>query len=506
MEKHQLLKKFRIEVEWKYHHKYLEITHEFMWVEMKREFGLPKKIDYYNRYKLIKEKVRRILNNGIDLTKDNILKTILSFAAPIFISNIFQQFYNTMDTVIVGHYLGESSLAAIGAAGAIYELLTGFSIGVGNGLSLVTARCFGAKNKDMLKKSVAGSLVIGMAMTMVIVLLSQFGMYPLLRLLGTPENIIEETYSYIHIISLFMGIMFVYNLLSGLLRAVGNSFMPLIFLIISSAINIGLDLLLLVKFHMGVQGTAVATVISQGISAMLCLIYMVKKSQILIPGKSHFNIKKELYMELAGQGFSMGFMMGIVCSGTIILQKAINGFGYLIIAGHTTARKINSFCIMPCATLAMAISTFVSQNRGAGHLERIRQGVKTGMMLSVVWGLAAIVILHFFSGKLVSLTSGSDELQILHNAARYLKINSIFYAVLGILLILRNSLQAIGEKMIPLISSCIEFTGKIVFVILFIPHFGYLGVILCEPVIWVLMCIQLIYSFYWNSYIKGIEK
>lgn len=451
-------------------------------------------------------KVRKMLSSEIDLTKDNILKSMLIFAVPIFISNIFQQFYNTMDTVIVGHYLGESSLASIGAAGAIYELLNGFSIGVGNGLSLVVARCFGAKNEDMLKKSIAGSLVIGIGMTIMIVLLSEFEMYPLLQLLGTPENIINETYSYIHTISLFIGVMFAYNLLSSFLRAIGNSFMPLIFLIVSSAINIGLDLIFLVKFHMGVQGTAVATVIAQGISSVLCLVYIVRKAQILIPGKQHFKIGKELYVELAGQGFSMGFMMGIVCTGTIILQKAINGFGYLIIAGHTTARKINSFCMMPCSTLAMAVSTFVSQNRGAGHLKRIRQGVKIGIVISAVWGLTAIVIMHLFSERLVSLVSGSGELQILQNAARYLKINSLFYAILGTLLILRNSLQGIGKKITPLVSSCIEFIGKIVFVALFIPRLGYLGVILCEPIIWVLMCIQLLHSFYWDPYIKGIKK
>lgn len=446
------------------------------------------------------------MGKNIDLTKGNIWKSILIFAVPIFISNIFQQFYNTMDTLIVGNYLGDASLAAIGAAGAIYELLVGFSMGVGNGFSLVVARSFGAKDEEQLKQSVAGSLVIGTGMTLSIMILSWFGLYPLLKLLSTPSDIIERTYSYIILISLFVGVMFAYNLLSSFLRAIGNSLMPLIFLIISSMINVGLDLLFLIKFHMGVQGTAVATIIAQGISAILCLIYIIKKAPILLPKKRHFKIDKALYIELAGQGFSMGFMMAIVCTGTIILQKAINGFGYLIIAGHTTARKINSFCMMPCSTLSLAISTFVSQNKGAGQLDRIKKGVRAGILLSIVWGIVAAILLYLFSENLVSLVSGSEEAEVLKNASWYLQVNSVFYGILGILLILRNALQGIGKKLIPLVSSIIELIGKIVFVIVCIPHMGYFGVILCEPVIWCLMCAQLLYAFYGDSYIRGKEE
>ncbi len=195
----------------------------------------------------------------VDLTKDKILKALILFAIPILIANIFQQLYNTMDTMIVGNYLGDTSLAAIGASGAVYELLIGFAIGVGNGLSIVVARNFGAKDDDLLKRSVAGSIVIGIALTLVIMLIAKLGLYPLLRLLNTPENIIKESYSYIATITTFVGVMFAYNLCAGLLRAIGNSVMPLVFLIISSAINIVLDIYLITEFNMGIQGAAVAT-------------------------------------------------------------------------------------------------------------------------------------------------------------------------------------------------------------------------------------------------------
>lgn len=444
-----------------------------------------------------------MFNLRVDLIKDKILKAIILFAIPIFISNIFQQLYNTMDTMIVGNVLGDTSLAAIGACTAVYDLLVGFALGVGNGLSIVVARSYGANDHRLLKRAVAGSLVIGALLTVVIMIISQLGLYPLLVLLDTPQNIIQESYSYITVITMCVGVMFAYNLCAGLLRAIGNSFMPLLFLIISSVINVVLDLVFMTQFQMGIQGAAVATVIAQGLSAVLCIIYMLKKTPLLIPQKEHFCFDRILYQELAGQGFSMGFMMAIVSSGTVILQKAINGFGYLTIAGHTTARKVSAFCMMPCATVSASLATFVSQNYGANQRERIVDGMKIGFKLAIGWGVIATVIMFFFARPLVSLISGSSEATVLDNGSLYLMINAPFYAVLGILLILRNALQGLGKKIVPLISSIIEFFGKVIFAWLFIPMLDYFGVIICEPVIWCLMCLQLLYSFFNNPYIKN---
>lgn len=439
----------------------------------------------------------------VDLLKDNILKALLLFALPMLIANIFQQLYNTMDTMIVGNCLGDTSLAAIGASGAVYELLIGFALGVGNGLSIVTARSYGAKDEKLLKRSVAGSIVIGIGLTLIIMLISALFLYPLLELLNTPSDIIAESYSYIFVVTMFVGVTFAYNLCAGLLRAIGNSVMPLVFLVVSSLINVVLDILFITQFHMGIQGAGIATVISQGISAILCLIYISKKATILIPKKEHFQFDLELYQELLGQGFSMGLMISVVSMGTVILQSAINGFGYLIIAGHTTARKLSSFCVMPAGSIAMALSTFVSQNKGANQRERIRQGMKYGHLLACGWGVLITVILFFIAPLLVKLISGSSESTVVDNASLYLMLNAPFYAVLGMLLNLRNSLQGLGMKVIPLISSIIECIGKIVFVALFIPVLGYFGVIICEPVIWCLMCLQLAYSFYRNPYMQG---
>ena len=256
---------------------------------------------------------------------------------------------------------------------------------------------------------------------------------------------------------------------------------------------------------MGIQGAAVATVISQGISVLLCIVYIMKKTKILIPSKEHFKVDKALYKELIGQGFSMGFMSCIVSAGSVILQYGINGLGYLTIAGHTAARKLYMFFNMPFTAMAMAISTFVSQNKGADQGKRIRQALRYAYIYDVVLAAIVTIGLLLFATNLVQLISGSTEPVVINNGSLYLKIVGPFYMILGILMQTRYALQGIGQKMLPLISSVIEFVGKIIFVIAFIPQFGYMAVIFCEPVIWCVMAIQLVYSFYSNSYIKKFK-
>ena len=444
-------------------------------------------------------------NADVDLLHGPIFKSLVIFAIPLLISNVFQQLYNTVDTMIVGNYLGDVSLAAIGSCTSIYDLLVGFALGIGNGLSIVTARSFGSGDHKLLKKSVASSIVIGAVSSIVITIIGTIILHPLLVLLDTPANIIEEAYSYISVITLFIVVMFAYNLCAGLMRAIGNSFMPLIFLIVSSCCNVVLDILFITSFNMGIQGAAVATVISQGISVLLCIVYIMKKTKILIPSKEHFKVDKALYKELIGQGFSMGFMSCIVSAGSVILQYGINGLGYLTIAGHTAARKLYMFFNMPFTAMAMAISTFVSQNKGADQGKRIRQALRYAYIYDVVLAVIVTIGLLLFATNLVQLISGSTEPVVINNGSLYLKIVGPFYMILGILMQTRYALQGIGQKMLPLISSVIEFVGKIIFVIAFIPQFGYMAVIFCEPVIWCVMAIQLVYSFYSNSYIKKFK-
>lgn len=447
----------------------------------------------------------KLLNANVDLIHGSIFKSLIIFAIPLLISNIFQQLYNTVDTMIVGNFLGDVSLAAIGSCTSIYDLLVGFALGIGNGLAIVTARSFGSNDEKLLKKSVASSIVIGIVVSLVLTIIGIIFLKPLLNLLNTPVEIIDEAYSYIFFIVLFIIVMFAYNLCAGLMRAIGNSFMPLVFLVVSSLLNIALDLLFITQLNMGVMGAAIATVISQGISVILCIIYILKKAKLLLPEKQHFKVDKELYKELLGQGFSMGFMSSIVSAGSVILQYGINNLGYLIIAGHTAARKLYMFFNMPFTAMALAISTFVSQNKGANQKQRIKQALRYAYIYDVITAVLVTIIILLFGSSLVKLISGSSEQVVLHNGTLYLTIVGPFYAVLGVLMQTRFALQGIGQKLLPLISSIIEFFGKIIFVVFLIPRFQYMAVIFCEPVIWCVMCLQLVYAFYTNSYIREKE-
>ena len=286
-----------------------------------------------------------LFNMNVDLMHGPIFQRLVIFMLPIFVSNLFQQLYNTVDTMIVGNVLGDTALAAIGSCGSIYELLVGFGLGIGNGLAIVAARSYGAQDDDLLKKTVAGSLVIGLIASLCITLAGAVGLRPLLVLLDTPAEILEDAYRYIIVIDYGVMVMFAYNLCAGLLRAIGNSFMPLVFLLLSSGLNILLDLLFIAKMGMGVQGAAVATVISQGVSVLLCILYVFAKVKLLLPEKKHFKVGQYLYWELFSQSICMGLMSSIVSAGSVVLQYGINGLGTLVIAGHTAARI--SSCVTP---------------------------------------------------------------------------------------------------------------------------------------------------------------
>ena len=412
-----------------------------------------------------------LFNRNADLLHGPIFKNLLLFMLPILVSNLFQQLYNTVDTMIVGNVLGDTALAAIGSCGSIYELLVGFGIGIGNGLSIVAARSYGAQDEDLLKRTVAGALVIGLCASFVITTAGFFG---LRQLLDTPAEILEDAYRYISVIDLGVLVMFLYNLCAGLLRAIGNSVMPLVFLLISSGLNVALDLWFIAGLGMGVQGAAVATVIAQGISVVLCILYVMRR----VP----------------------------LSAGSVVLQYGINGLGTLTIAGHTAARKLFSFTSMPLISMANAGSTFVSQNRGAAQPERVRKGMRTMYLCSVVIMAAEVVLMQLFARQLVQLISGSSAPLVLENGARYLMWNAPFYAVLGVLLCTRYALQSLGQKVLPLFSSVIELVGKVIFVLVFIPRYAYNAVILCEPIIWCFMAAYLVAVYRRDAFVYPRKK
>lgn len=341
------------------------------------------------------------VKGSVDLLHGPILKNLIIFMIPIFISNCFQQLYNAVDTAIVGHVLGENSLAAVGATASIFELLVGFSMSLGAGFSIVIARAFGSGETHKMKKAVAGSIEIGIFTTLILTILSMFLLKPLLVLIDTPQEIMDQALAYISVIGYFVFVMFAYNLCSGILRSIGNSFMPLVFLVFSSILNIFLDYACMAWLNMGVAGAAIATVISQGISAVLCIIYMITKVKEVVPQKEDFAWDSEMMKDLAGQGYAMALMGSIVSVGSIILQSGINGLGTKIIAGHVAARKVYALMNLPFISIGVALSTFIGQNKGSNQGERILRAMKDAYLFDVVFAAVCSLILWFGAPSLI---------------------------------------------------------------------------------------------------------
>ena len=430
-----------------------------------------------------------------DLTRGNIFKSLMVFMIPILLANIFQQLYNTADTMIVGHYLGDNALAAMGATASVFELLVGFANGVGNGYSVVIARFIGARDNIRVKKAVATGIILTAILSLIIMGLSISILRPLMTLLNTPEEIFEVAYGYLFTVCIFVAVTAFYNLSGGILRAKGNSFIPLIMLFISSVLNIILDIIFIGYMHMGVKGAAIATVIAQFVSAVLCITYILVKEKDILPDKEHFIYDKDIYKDMIAQGLSMGLMMSIVSMGTVILSGAINKLGKDIIASYISARKIMSFGLIIISTLASSLTTFVSQNLGAKEYQRINDGIKISTGISIIWSLIMIIVLYAVADKLIYMISSSDNMTVINNGSMYLKISCLFYPPLAVLCNLRCALQGLGKKIIPLISSIIELLGKIVFVIFIVPVYGFMGVIMCEPVIWIFMMFELLWAY-----------
>ena len=352
---------------------------------------------------------KSFFNMNVDLMHGPILKSLLLFMLPILVSNLFQQLYNTVDTMIVGNVLGDTALAAIGSCGSIYELLVGFGIGIGNGLAIVAARSYGAQDHDLLKKTVAGSLVIGLVASLCITLAGVLGLHPLLLMLDTPAEIMEGSVTYLQIY--FMGViaLMIYNMGSGILRAIGDSRTPLYFLMVSSVVNIVLDLVFVINVQMGVAGVAWATLIAQVISAGLVLIRLIttKECYRLIPRDIRFH--KHALLETIRIGLPGGIQNAVVSFSNLIVQYNINSFGAAAVAGCSAYTKIDGFAVLPVMSFSMAVTTFTGQNVGARNYERVKKGASTCLKLSLAVTVTLSVLLYAFGGNLLRVFSSDPE-------------------------------------------------------------------------------------------------
>ena len=430
--------------------------------------------------------------NGANLTEGKPVKLILQFAIPVFLGNLFQLFYGLIDTKIVGSTLGEGALAAVGSVSILYNLLTGFFNGLTLGFSVVTARYFGAGDTEKLKKSVAGTILLGFVTAAILVTGVFVFLRPLLSIMHVPAEQKEMAYTYISILVLGMFVTLAYNMCANVLRAIGDSLTPLLFLILATVSNIGLDYLFILEFHMGVQGAAYATVLAQLISVVLCFVRIFRKFPILHLQKSDFRPEKELIVEMYKSGLSMGLMSCLVSIGTIMLQSAINTFGTTVIVAHTAARKVFEIMSLPMSVLGSAMATYCGQNYGAKRFDRIRQGIRASLLIAAIWSVAVFIICHTVEGALIRFVASTTDAEVIYWGSMYLKVDMSFIIVCGVIVILRNSMQGFGDRVIPVFSSCIELAGKIIFAFVFAPVFAYWGIIWAEPVVWIAMVIPLI--------------
>lgn len=430
-----------------------------------------------------------------DLTQGNVAKLLLFFAFPTLLSNVFQQFYNLADTAIAGHILGDNALVAIGASSTINSLVLSFAWGLNGGFGIIIAQCFGAKDFKKLKKSVAISLSINVLFSLIVCIFGIFMSRPMLQALNTPAARLNEANSYISVILVFIIVPMLYNLEAVILRSLGDSKTPLYFLIFSSVLNIILDYVLIKFTHMGVKGAAVATVLAQLLSVILCFVVILKNFKIIRLKKNDFHFSASLFKNMMSAGMAMAVMNSIFSIGSIIMQGSINALGEDIIAAHLGSRKVAEMFMQPLVTIGTACSTFVGQNYGALKIGRIKASIKYSTIYSLIWSVFTFFILWFFGGQIARLVTGSASQVVFDNTQMYLRINAPFYFVLGLLFTLRFSIQSVDRKMPPIISSSMELASKIAAAYLFIPLWGYLGACIAEPLSWTLGAIYLLFVF-----------
>ncbi len=430
-----------------------------------------------------------------DMTVGSPMKLILGFSIPLLFGFLFQQFYNVVDTVIVGRFLGVQALAGVGATGSINFMIVGFCMGVCSGFAIPVAHKFGAKDYSGMRRVVANcvwlSIAFAAVMTIAVCLLCR----RILVWMNTPEDIFQDSYSYILIIFIGIPATYLYNILSGIIRSMGDSKTPLVFLTLSSFMNIGLDLACILGLHMGVAGAAVATVVSQLVSGILCLIYLIKKFEILHISGDEWKIDTGYMKMLCGMGIPMGLQYSITAIGSVILQTAVNGLGSLAVASVTAGSKVSMFFCCPFDAMGSTMATYGGQNVGAKNLERVGRGLKDCVILGTIYSIAAFVIMYFFGADLASLFVDEAGGQMLENARTFLIINSAFFIPLALVNIIRFLIQGMGFSTFAILAGVFEMAARTIAGLVLVPRLGFIGACFASPLAWIFADIFLIPAY-----------
>lgn len=443
-----------------------------------------------------------------ELTSGSPIKLITFFMLPIFLGNIFQQLYNLVDALIVGRIIGINALAAVGATSPIIFMIISFIFASTQGFTVITAQKFGAREYDLVKKSLAASIVLSAALTIIVTLISAPFSYQMLAFLRTPADIIHmaDTYLFIMLVGIFATVF--YNLSSNVIRALGDSKTPLYFLIFASILNVFLDIYFIVNLKMGIVGAGWATVLSQAISTILCLTFMFWKFPILRLKKDDWIVSKDFYMEHLRVGIPMGFQMSVLSIGIIALQFVLNGFGSVAVAAFTTAMRVDQLFTQVYLALGATMAVFAAQNFGAKKLSRIKEGAKASILIAFITSIFSILVLTFFSGDLVALFMSEVDPEVVRLAEIYLHILMIFFFFLGVLLIFRNILQGMGSVMAPLASGIAELIARTACAFIFGHYFGYVGICTATPAAWAAAALVLFigYKISLIKHVKTIRK
>ncbi|WP_037571665.1 MATE family efflux transporter [Spirochaeta cellobiosiphila] len=431
-----------------------------------------------------------------DLTKGKTFNLILNFALPVLLGYLFQQFYNLVDTIIVGKGIGVGALAAVGSTGSVNFLIIGFCVGISTGVSIPVAQCFGAGDYSKMRQYIYNSVILMASVAVVFTIITVIFCKQLLIIMLTPYDIIDQASKYISII--FMGIPFIllFNLVASILRAVGDNKTPLVFLVVASIINIFLDLLLILVFQWGVAGAAIATIVSQGISGIACLVYMLKKFPILIPEHRDRQLDKSLLLNLTNSGLPMGLQYSVTAIGSVLLQVSINTLGSEIVAAVTAASKINIFFCAPFDALGTTMATFAGQNVGAKKWKRLKKGLRESLQIGFVYSIGAFVFMILFGKHLGTLFVDSSQITILNEIYIFLIFQSAFFCLLAIVNIVRFMIQGMGFGTFSIFSGVFEMIARAVMGLYIVPIFGFSAVCIASPMAWLLADLFLIPAFY----------
>ncbi|WP_086348035.1 MATE family efflux transporter [Candidatus Enterococcus clewellii] len=441
-----------------------------------------------------------------DLTRGEPIRKILWFMVPIFIGNLFQQFYNFADTMIVGRLLGVSELAAVGATGSLMFVVLGFTQGCGAGFSIILSQHFGSKNEKKVKESFAVSILLSLFIAVVVTVISFLSIRPLLTFMQTPPEIMELSYQYLSVIYLGSIAPFAFNLLSNMLRALGDSRTPLYFLIVASILNVFLDWFLIQIIPMGVRGAAIATVIAQVIAAMGCAWFIKYRFPLLQIRKKDFKMEQQEVRRQLALGIPMGFQYSIIGLGQVALQYSLNQLGTAAVAAFTAAGKIEFFSSMPVQALGTALATFAGQNLGAKKIERIRYAFKRLLFISLVIAIVMGAINWLFGAELIGLFVNRSENEVIDLGIQVLQVNGLSYWLLSILFICRFTLQGLGQSLIPTVSGVMELISRFVAAFLLSGQFGFFGLTLANPLAWLLAAVPLsVACFLTFRQLKSVE-